>query len=458
MGAIVGVDIGSEAIKAVFAEEVDGKKIKVLAVASKKVTDDNVIGNGSIEQITTVAKLVGEVLDVLLKNVANVLNDGLKKPHIDSININISGEHLKQVQKKHVNHLNAGTITAQTDIDYLYSEFCRINHSPINGTDILHVLPLKFMADMRELNVEPIGRDCNSITLDANLLTVKSNYLKTLHTTVAHVKVKDHDGNPLKIDKIVLSGLAAATATLTDSQKKDGVILIDIGREVTSILIFKNGNLKFQKQLFIGGKSISVDLRNAFKIKEDFAEKIKQEIITLEIKTVNPHEIITIGKDEKTLKKIPKINACLVAEARLIELFAMVNAEIKLSGIDKEDLHDGIVLTGGTANLDGLSALVSELIGLETNLGELDNFMETEIDEATKLDYATAIGLALWDVRTCDVYESEKHAVPMPPPVTVNITKPPVAELKGEDSSKKGNIFTNIFGKFGASEVRGDEL
>ena len=423
MGAIVGIDVGSEAIKAVFAEEIAEKKVKVLAVASKKVTYDSVIENGSIEQVTIVAKLMGEVLDELLKKVAIVLNDGQKKPHVDSININISGENLNQVQKRHINHLNAGTITSQIDIDCLYSEFCRINYSPTNGTDILHVLPLKFLADTKELNSEPIGRDCNSITLDANLLTVKSNYLKTLHTTVGHIKVHDHDDTQLKIDKIVLSGLAAATATLTTSQKKDGVILVDIGREVTSILIFKNGNLKFQKQLFIGGKSISDDLRHAFKIKEDIAEKIKQEIITLELKSVNPHEIITIGKDEKTLKKIPKINACLVAEARLIELFAMVNAEVKLSGIDKEDLHDGIVLTGGTANLDGLPSLVSELIGLETNLGALDNFMETTIEEAHKLDYSTAIGLVLWDVRTCDVYEPEKHAVPMPPPVIISASR-----------------------------------
>jgi cell division protein FtsA len=452
MGAIVGIDIGSHSVKAIFGESIERNRIKILAVAERR-SEDEMIVDGEIEIVTTVSEVISDLLDELASKVAI---PG-QTPMISHVNININGRELKRERKSNSLHLSHGKVIDEKDINTIYKEFCRINHQNESVSEIIHLVPEYFQQGTRKIYTEPRGREINgSLKLDASIFTCKKSYLTKIRQTIDSIKAKGLQEN-LKIDKLVISSFAPCVAVLDNEKKKSGVIVVDIGHTITDICIFKNGTLRFQKQLLIAGESITKDLTTAFKIKKDAARKIKHEYISLQIDTINPHDYIQVGNDERTAKKISVLNASLVAEARLIELITMIDAEIELSGIDKDDLIEGIILTGGTANIDGIANLMCEITNLDTNLGDVSEFVESVFSETDQLDYATAIGLTLWDVRSFDVFAREKHA----PPVLIHKEAEVLAtETASQKPKPAPSPSRNPFGVFNKlfKKVEGDDF
>jgi len=71
-----------------------------------------------------------------------------------------------------------------------------------------------------------------------------------------------------------------------------------------------------------------------------------------------------------------------------------VDADIKRMGYEKS-LNSGLVLTGGTALLDGLEEVAEEIFDLPVRRGD-PNYVGGLIDRVSTPDYATAVGLILY--------------------------------------------------------------
>ncbi len=452
MGAIVGIDIGSHSVKAIFGETIEKNRIKIIAIAERS-SEDEMIVDGEIEIVTTVSDVIGDLLDELTSKVA-VLG---QIPVISHVNININGRELKHERRNNSLHLSQGKVIDENDINTIYREFCRVNHHNESVHEIIHLVPEYFQQGTRKIYSEPRGREINgSLRLDASLFTCKKSYLTKVRQTIDSIQAKGSKEN-LKIDKLVISSFAPCVAVLDNEKRKSGVAVIDIGHTITDICIFKGGTLRFQKQLLIAGESITRDLISAFKIKKEAARKIKHEHISLQIDAINPHDYIQIGNDERTAKKVSILNASLVAEARLIELITMIDAEIELSGIDKDDLIEGIILTGGTANIDGLANLMAEITGIETNLGDTSEFIDSKFAETEQLDYATAIGLTLWDIRSFDAFARDKHAPPVQVHKEAEVLLADTPSSKPAPTPSRNPFNLGVFGKL-FKKMEGDDF
>ena len=108
----------------------------------------------------------------------------------------------------------------------------------------------------------------------------------------------------------------------------------------------------------------------------------------------DPNDIIEVpGVGERAPRKLSRQTLAEVIEPRIEELFQLVQAELRRSGFE-EMLSSGIVLTGGSALLAGMTELGEEVFHMPVRIG-MPLYMGGLADVVKSPRYATAVGLLL---------------------------------------------------------------
>ena len=90
----------------------------------------------------------------------------------------------------------------------------------------------------------------------------------------------------------------------------------------------------------------------------------------------------------------------MIIEARVEETFELILQEIKRSGYDGL-LPAGMVLTGGTSALPGISRVASEVLGMPVRTGQPQN-LKGLVDKLNSPMYSTSFGLLQWAISMHD--------------------------------------------------------
>src|SRR6478735_1751991 len=104
-------------------------------------------------------------------------------------------------------------------------------------------------------------------------------------------------------------------------------------------------------------------------------------------------EVEVPGVGDRGPRKLSKPMLAEVIEPRIEELYSLVQAELRRSGFE-ELLSSGIVLTGGSALLQGMTELGEELFHLPVRVG-VPTYVGGLADVVRSPRYATAVGLLL---------------------------------------------------------------
>lgn len=253
--------------------------------------------------------------------------------------------------------------------------------------EILHVIPRSFTVDNQQSIKDPIGMTGIRLEVDTQIIQTLSSQVKNLTKCVYRAGVDIHD--------LVLGGLAASEAVLTQRQKDLGVALIDIGAATMQLLVFEEGDLLHAKVFPLGAGHITNDIAIGLRTSIDVAEQIKLTYGTAVPSEVGKREEIRLEEfspDENSV--VSRIEIAEIIEARVEEMFEMVDKE--LTNIDRSGtLPAGIVLTGGGALLPGIVDVAKKRFRLPASVGRPVNAAST-IEKMNDPVYATAIGLAVW--------------------------------------------------------------
>jgi cell division protein FtsA len=167
----------------------------------------------------------------------------------------------------------------------------------------------------------------------------------------------------------VLQQLASADAVLTEDEKDLGVCLVDIGGGTTDIAIFSDGAIVHTSVLPLGGNHLTTDIALGIRTPQDEAEKIKRTHGCAMVEKVDAEEAVQVpsvgGREPRTLSR--QI-VCEIIEARVEEIFQLVREEIRNTAYE-DLLASGVVVTGGTSRLAGISDLAEEVLGLPIRFG-----------------------------------------------------------------------------------------
>jgi cell division protein FtsA len=304
----------------------------------------------------------------------------------------------------HINSMNSHGIVAIKDKEVVQSDVDRVIDSaravaiPADQK-ILHILPQEFVIDRQEGIKEPIGM--SGIRLEARV------HIVTGAVSAAQNIVKCIRRCGLEVEDIILEQLASCAAVLTEDEKDLGVCLVDIGGGTTDLAVFTDGAIRHTAVIPIAGDQVTNDIAVALRTPTQFAEEIKIKhacALTQFARLEDTIEVPSIG--DRPARQISRLNLAEIVEPRYEELLLLVQAELRRSGF--EDLiAAGIVLSGGSAKVEGLVELAEEIFHMPVRLG-IPQYV-TGLNEVVRNPiYATGVGLLLFAKQQQG--QGERHA------------------------------------------------
>ncbi|OQY13906.1 MAG: cell division protein FtsA [Desulfobacteraceae bacterium 4572_19] len=371
---IVGLDVGTTKICAIVGEVSGG--------------DINIIGVGS-HQSTGIKKGVVVNIDSTVDSIKKAVEDAenMAGCEISSVYTGIAGGHITGFNSHGTNPIKGEEVTKQ-DVDRVI-EAARAVAIPMDR-EVIHVIPQEFIVDGQAGIQNPIGM--KAIRLEANI------HIVTGAATSAHNIVKCANKAGLDVCDIVLESLASGHAVLTDEEKQLGTALIDLGGGTTDLAIFANNNIKHTFVLALGGYNLTNDISIGLSTTASEAEKIKIEYGTCINENVSKGDTIEIpGVGGRPSRKLSRQILGEILEPRVEEIFSLVKKEIEKAGLDTA-FPSGVVITGGTSILEGMTEIAESTFGLPTRLGipgrisGLTNVVKNPM-------YATGVGLVIYGAK-----------------------------------------------------------
>jgi cell division protein FtsA len=264
---------------------------------------------------------------------------------------------------------------------------------PLNR-DIIHVIPKNYRLDDQEKIKDPLGMRGIRLEVEALIIEGSSSQMKNLHKSVEQAGIE--------IEGVVLEPLATAKAVLDKKQRELGVVVVNIGGATTSLAVFEEGDLVHTAILPAGAGHVTNDVAIGIRTSIDVAEKIKLEYGSALAKDFSKREEIDLAAvDSKESGFISRQHVAEIIEARMTEIFFMVNKELKKIG-KAELLPAGVVLTGGGSKLPQVIELAKENFRLPVQVGypvKLGGMMD-KVDDPS---FSTVVGLVMWEKEKGDL-------------------------------------------------------
>lgn len=372
---IVGLDVGTSMIR---------------VVVGKLGPEEKIPGIVGVGEVAAAGIRKGVIVDV--EEAVSSISSALEKAErmtglpIDHAVISVGGAHAASVESHGVVAVSRadGEIT-EADIVRVVDASQAISIPP--NREILHVIPKTFTVDGQAGIKDPLGMSGIRLEVDSQIIQASVPFIKNLTKCILRTG--------LEIDDLVLAPLASAQAVLTRRQKELGCVLVDIGAGTTGIVVFEEGELLHASVLPVGSAHITNDLALGLRTTIDTAETVKLEYGTAAKAMVKKDEEIDLRKIDKNEEgKVSRQHVAEIIQARLEEIFDLVNKELKTIGRDGQ-LPAGAVICGGGSKLEGLLDLAKKELRLPVSLG-LPGNISTVIDRVDEPGFCAAVGLVLW--------------------------------------------------------------
>jgi cell division protein FtsA len=254
--------------------------------------------------------------------------------------------------------------------------------------ELLHDFVKEYIVNDQEGIADPVG-------LFGHRLQVKMHVVVS-STHAANNIFRCMSKAGLKTSSVVLQSLASSLSVLTPRERELGVVLVDIGGGTSDIAIFHNKNLQAISEIAMGGDIITHDVAKVLRCTTHDAENLKKKFghgVPLEVDADEQIELPPLGGSRK--RRIhSRRELAEIIEARVEEIFFDVHRQIELSGV-KDRIYAGIVLTGGTALLEGIDAVAERIIGYPCRIGRPQNVIGINSVINSPI-YSTGVGLLKW--------------------------------------------------------------
>lgn len=374
---ITGLDLGSTAIRLVVGQLFsDGGERKLQLLGAVEHPSEG-ISRGSITSIDDAANSILACLEKA---------ERITGMPIDTVWVGISGTTIMSQSSRGI--VAVGKINGEISKPDLERamEAARAIATPPNY-EILHVIPRGAIIDGQIQIKDPIGMTGTRLEVDTLIIQAFTseirNYTKCIYRT------------GLEIEDLVFSILATAEGVMTARQKELGAVLINIGKSITTMVVYEGGELIHTAVLPIGSDHITQDIGIGLKVSPDTAEKIKLDYGSIFVREADKKAEIDLSLiDAEEEGRVTVKYVSQIIEARVEEIFEKIEEELKKIG-KAGILPAGCILTGGGSKLAGMLDMAKKCLKLPASYACVKNIvnpMEKVFDQS----YATAIGLAFW--------------------------------------------------------------
>ena len=381
---IVGLDIGTSKVVAIVGEVMPEGDLEVIGIGSNPSRG---LKKGVVVNIeSTVHSIQRAVEEAEL----------MAGCQIHSVFAGIAGSHIRSLNSHGIVAIRDKEVTAG-DIERVI-DAARAVAIPADQK-ILHILPQEFVIDNQGGIREPVGM--SGVRLEAKV------HMVTGAVSAAQNIIKCVRRCGLEVDDIILEQLASSYSVLTEDEKELGVCIVDIGGGTTDIAVFTDGAIRHTAVIPIAGDQVTNDIAVALRTPTQHAEEIKIKYACALTQMASAEESIEVPSvGDRAPRRLARHTLAEVVEPRYEELLILIQAELRRSGF--EDLiAAGIVLTGGSAKIEGLVDLAEEVFHMPVRLG-VPQYVTGLVDVVRNPIYATGVGLLLFghhnrDQRSMDI-------------------------------------------------------
>ncbi|MDQ7829693.1 MAG: cell division protein FtsA [Armatimonadota bacterium] len=387
-GLVVGLDIGTTKVCAVAGEVDDDGEVHIVGVGTSPSSG---LRKGVVVDLEATVRAIEEAVERA---------ERMAGQRVPSAFVSVSGEHITSTRSRGVVAVARGDHEIEPADVARVIEAARMNALPPSDRELIHLLPRDFVVDGHEGVRNPVGMYGARLEVEAVIVTGLSTMLANL------VKCVQEAG--LEVEEVVLEPLASAEAVLTPAERDLGAVVADIGGGTTSLAVFVGGALAYTAILPVGGHHLTSDIAVGLRTPLEEAEKLKVRAgaatpqMTAEGELI---EVFNIGDRQPRI--LPRRFLAEIIEPRLAEMMGMVRAQLRRSGYGHL-VPAGVVLTGGTALLQGLAAYASERLELPARTGIPEGV--TGVTDAVRSPAASAgVGLVLYGSRDRSGLRALRH-------------------------------------------------
>lgn len=372
---IVGLDIGTKKTAAIIGEITEDKKIEIIGMGT---TDSRGLRKGVVVNLEATVNAIKKAQEEA------ELMAGVE---IDSAFVGISGAHIKSFNSRGVIAVSGKNkeITPE-DIERVIDQSKAVSIPP--DREIIHIIPQEFVVDEQDGIKDPLGMSGIKLEVNVHIVTSATTSVQNLKTCIERAGIE--------IERIVLNQIAASSSTLTHDEMELGVGMIDMGGGTTEVAIFERGSLWYTSIIPIGGDNFTNDIAVGLRTPIPEAERIKKKFGCVSSPPMDDEDTIEVpsmgrGKKPRILSR--QLLADII-QPRAEEIFRLVDNDIKRMGYEKS-LNSGIVITGGTALLEGLEEVAEEIFDLPVRRGDPSG-LGGLAERVNTPDYAASVGLILF--------------------------------------------------------------
>lgn len=370
--SIVALDIGTNKVAVVIGEVLPDSKIAVIGVG---VSQSRGLRKGVVINIESTVDSISKAVEQA---------ETMSGVEVTSVFASIGGSHVKGLNSHGIVGIKRREVSP-SDIEKVIDAAKAVAIPP--DREVLHVLPQEFIIDSQDGIKEPLGM--SGVRLEAQVHIITGSVASAQNV----VKCANRCG--LTVNDIVLGSLASAEAVTSPEEKELGVCVIDIGAGTTDLLVFHGGAVKHTAVLAVGGSHLTNDIAAGLRTPLAAAEEIKRKHGVALTSLVKADEIIEVpSTGGRAARVLSKHVLSEIIEPRVEELFTLAHKELVRSGCD-ELLTGGLVLTGGTASLVGISEVAEQIFNLPVRAGRPTG-VGGLIDLVSSPEYSTAVGLLLY--------------------------------------------------------------
>jgi cell division protein FtsA len=371
---IVGLDIGTTKICAVVGE-VRENAVEIIGMGSHP---SDGLRKGVVINIEHTVDSIKEAIEEA---------ETMAGCEISSVYAGIAGGHIKGFNTPGVIALKEKEVTKK-DIEHVIEAASAVA-IPMDR-EVIHTLVQEFIVDDQDGIIDPLGMA--GVRLEAKV------HIVTGAVTSAQNIIKCANKAGLDVYDIVLEPLASAEAVLTREERNLGAALIDFGGGTTDLALFSRGAIKHTSVLALGGDNLTYDIAVGLRTPKLEAEKIKIRYGCALSSLIGRDETIEVpgvgGRKPRTLSR--QILGEIL-EPRVEEIFSLIYNEMASAGYENL-LGSGVVVTGGSAELPGISELAELVFNAPARAGYPQG-IEGLADLVNKPMYSTAVGLVLYGAK-----------------------------------------------------------
>lgn len=328
---IVGIDIGTSKVSTVVGEVNNFNQIEIMCATNCKCSG---IKKGKIINEEEVALAIAKTIEEAEEEI---------NLNINSAYVTVPGKYATIVQNSITKELKDKY--SGISVRDVASAIMQVRDIEIpEGKSIIDIVPNKFILKDGKAVQDPVGNLSSEFTLNAQIILAQKEYIKQISSIFKKAGIE--------VDGMIPVTLAEKNLILDANELNDNVMILDVGAGNTDIGVFEGDSFVYTNTIPLGGDNITQDIAIVLQISEEEADKLKRQYgLALKSFIDNDNDIIlkTYNGENKS-KAIKSSELIEIIEARIEEIFSIVNKDITSQGIKSR--INNVILTGqGIVNI-----------------------------------------------------------------------------------------------------------